>query len=323
MEQDAITGVFFDLSTNVKLRVAGNDRLRFLNGQITADISKATASNAIEACLLDPKGRMSAHVFIFGSPDSFIIDADPALKGVLQTRLERYVIADDVRVEDVSDQLSIFHIVTETAPAVPAAKWMVSARRFGQAGWDIWIDNSEQDKIFAQLSASFSFCDADCLEIFCIERGIPRWGKELTNEIIPVEANLEERCIDYEKGCYLGQEVISRMKMSGQRNKKLCGLVSANNAPLSVGMRLVDTSENDKDVGWVTSASRSKKLNKEVALGFVKRGSNAIGTNLEARPAGSSGSGSVRVEVVDLPFVHAGFVISFASAICVFFGIAF
>jgi folate-binding protein YgfZ len=304
MEQDAITGVFFDLSTNVKLRVEGNDRLRFLNGQITADISKATASNAIEACLLDGKGRMSAHVFIFGSGDSFFIDADSGLKEALQARLERYVIADDVQIEDVSDQLSIFHVMAQTAPAVPAVKWMLSARRFGQTGWDIWIDGSERDKILAQLSASFSFCDADCLEIFRIERGIPRWGKELTSEIIPVEAGLDERCIDYEKGCYLGQEVISRMKMSGQRNKKLCGLASANEAPLSAGMRLFEISKTDKDVGWITSASRSRKLNREVALGFVKRGFNAPGTNLEARPPGNLGSGSVRVEVVDLPFAQ-------------------
>jgi tRNA-modifying protein YgfZ len=302
MEEDAIAGVFFDLSTHVKLSVAGNDRLRFLNGQITADIRKATASNAIEACLLDAKGRMSAHVFIFESSDSFFIDADPALEEALQARLERYIIADDVRVEDVSDQLSIFHVMAETAPAVPAAKWMVSARRFGQASWDIWVDRSERDKIWAQLSASFSFCDSDCLEILRIERGIPRWGKELTNEIIPVEADLDEHCIDYEKGCYLGQEVISRMKMSGQRNKKLCGLVSANDAQLSMGMRLVDISKNDKDVGWITSASRSNRLNKEVALGFVKRGSNAAGTNLEARPAGNLGSEPVRVEIVNLPF---------------------
>ena len=64
------------------------------------------------------------------------------------------------------------------------------------------------------------------MEVFRIERGVPRWTRELTGEILPVEANLETAAIDYEKGCYVGQEVISRIKMLGQRNKKLCGFVS-------------------------------------------------------------------------------------------------
>ena len=137
-----------------------------------------------------------------------------------------------------------------------------------------------------------------------IEQGIPRWGHELTNEIIPVEANLEERCIDYEKGCYLGQEVISRMKMSGQRNKKLCGLISTENVPLVSGMHLVPVSEKDRNVGRITSVSHSEKLSKEIALGFVKRGFNAAGTTLEALQPGSHDAAHLEVRVVDLPFAQ-------------------
>ena len=73
--------------------------------------------------------------------------------------------------------------------------------------------------------------------------------------IIPVEANLEQRCIDYDKGCYIGQETISRMKMSGQRNKQLCGLISLKNIPLVSGMRL--TGPEGKEIGWITSGRRS------------------------------------------------------------------
>lgn len=300
--QKSFDSVFFDLSARVKLRIAGNDRLRFLNGQITADARNATTSNAIEACLLDPKGRMTAHVFLFASADSFLVDADAALKETLQPRLERYVIADDVIIEDVSDRLSIFHVIAETAPDLPTAKWIVSARRFDRPGWDIWVDALEHGKVFQQLSDSISFCDPNRAEALRIEQGIPRWGHELTNEIIPVEANLEERCIDYEKGCYLGQEVISRMKMSGQRNKKLCGVVSRDNSPLNPGMRLI--AEDGKEVGWITSVSRSEKLGREIALGFVKRGFNTVGTNLEAIAPGSDGVARMRIEVVDLPFAR-------------------
>jgi folate-binding protein YgfZ len=137
-----------------------------------------------------------------------------------------------------------------------------------------------------------------------IEQGIPRWGRELTEEIIPIEANLEQRTIDYQKGCYIGQEVISRIKMSGQTNKRLCGLVSLDDIPLQSGMKLVPASAPGKEVGWVTSATRSKT--QEIALAYVKRGFNRDGTKLGALRAGDFASEpppSVRVEVVPLPFV--------------------
>ncbi len=291
-ERSSFDGVFFDLSERVKLRLWGNDRLRFLNGQITADARHATVSKTVEACLLDPKGRMAAHVFLFAPVDSFLLDADLALREALPARLERYLIADDVIVEDVGDQFSIFHCLGETAPKFPPAKWIVSARRFDPAGWDIWVNAADHEKAFQELSSRFSFNDANRAEALRIEQGIPRWGHELTNEIIPVEANLEERCIDYEKGCYVGQEVISRMKMAGQRNKELRGLVSIDCSRLIVGARLM---AGDKDAGWITSVSHSFKGDCEIGLGFVKRGSTAAGTKLKLASAGS-------VEVVDLPF---------------------
>ena len=292
----------FDLSTRIKLRVAGGDRVRFLNGQVTADVRKATTSSAIEMCVLDPKGKMNAHGFLFDSADSFLLDAGAELKESLQPRLERYVIADDVVIEDVSDQLSIFHVASEAAPTLPTAKWIVSARRFVRSGWDVWVDASEYETTLQQLSAMFDFCDSNCAELFRIEQGIPRWGRELTSDIIPVEANLEERAIDYEKGCYVGQEVISRMKMSGQRNKKLCGLLSTGNVALAAGMELMATSEQEKSVGRITSAGRSEKLGKEIALGYVKRGFNATGARLEAINMGDPASPKAAAVVVDLPF---------------------
>src|SRR5260370_40214497 len=98
---------FFDLSARVKLRVSGIDRLRFLNGQLTNDIRKATETNALQACVLNAKGKMDAHLFVHAQAESFLLDADPALQSTLQTRLERYVIADDVQIEDVTARFSI------------------------------------------------------------------------------------------------------------------------------------------------------------------------------------------------------------------------
>jgi folate-binding protein YgfZ len=294
-----------DLSRRAKLRVTGSDRLRFLNGQITNDVGKASESKAIEACILNAKGKMNAHVFISTGPDCFLADADPELREALATRLERYVIADDVQIEDITDRWALFHVLAPTAPKLGKNFRLLSVRRFTQSGWDIWIDtvrSRDSGTVLRELSAAFPLLDSADAEVFRIEQGIPRWRHELTEEIIPIEANLEERTIDYEKGCYIGQEVISRMKMSGQTNKRLCGLVSLDDAPISPGMKLVASGERSRETGWITSATRSKRLGKEIALGYVKRGFNSIGTILDAFAPEEAALKTVRVAVAPLPF---------------------
>jgi folate-binding protein YgfZ len=292
---------FVDLSARVKLRVTGADRERFLNGQLTNDVRKASGTGAIAACVLSAKGKLNALVFLSRDAESFILDSDPELRESLLPRFERYIIADDVQIEDVTERLSIFHVLSSTPPELPNGWKVRSAKRFGESGQDIWVDRAQHQEVFQQLSKQFIFCDAGCAETFRVEQGIPLWGRELTEEIIPVEANLEAGTIDYEKGCYIGQEVISRMKMSGQTNKRLCGLISSTGAPLKSGMKLLTAAPGSKEVGWTTSSIRSNRLDKEIALGFVKRGSNTVGTRLEA---GDSEHSSVPVEIVNLPFVE-------------------
>ena len=296
-------GVLFDFSAYTKLRISGNDRRRFLNGQITNDARKATESTALEACVLSAKGRMNAYISLCAAPDCFLVDADPELRESLRPRLERYIIADDVQIEDVSDRFAIFHVLNSSPPALPIEFKIVSANRFAGLGWDIWTKAEQRDRIFRQLSEEFDFCDVDCAEVSRIEQGIPRWGRELTAEIIPIEANLERRAIDYEKGCYIGQEVISRIKMSGQINKRLCGLVSVNDSPLIPGMRLASGTEERKEVGWVTSAAHSQSLGKEIGLGYVKRDFNSTGSHLAAFIL-EDPMVTARVEIIDLPFVR-------------------
>jgi folate-binding protein YgfZ len=224
---------------------------------------------------------------------AFLLDADSELREELPARLERYIIADDVQVEDVTDQFSILHFLGER-PAIASLSRTAASERFGSAGWDFWTARVPESELREPFAERFVFCDDVCAETFRIERGIPRWGRELTNEIIPVEANLELSSIDYEKGCYIGQEVISRMKMSGQTNKRLCGLASISGSPLAADMRLTSEAQPGKDAGWITSATKSDRLG-EIALGYVKRGFNETGTHLLA--------GDLPVQVAPLPFV--------------------
>ncbi|HEX4667799.1 MAG TPA: glycine cleavage T C-terminal barrel domain-containing protein, partial [Chthoniobacterales bacterium] len=199
-----------------------------------------------------------------------------------------------VTIEDVTEDFALFHLTGESPPALPdeSREWR-RGKRFGVTGWDLWTAAAEHDRVLTLLSAHEPLCEAEDAERRRIELGVPRWGRELTNEIIPVEANLADEAIDYAKGCYIGQEVISRMKMSGQMNKRLCGLVALDGSPLAPETRLLSP-EEAKDVGWITSATRSERLGKEIALGFVKRGFNQPGTKLLANQQ--------PVEVVGLPF---------------------
>ena len=297
-------GLFFNLSPRVKLRITGPDALRFLNGQISNDLRKATSDFAIQASVLNAKGKLNASVFVSVEADSFLLDADPEVRNELPARMERYIIADDVQIEDVTGRFAIFHIAGEIKPDVFRPSRTVGVGRFGCAGWDVWVERAEMERVRQELSTTLVFCDEKCAEVFRIEQGIPRWGRELTDQIIPTEANLEETSIDYSKGCYIGQEVISRIKMSGQTNKRLCGLVSVAGTPLRPGMRLVSGESEKKDAGWITSATRSPRLGKEIALGYVKRGFNAVGSRFQALPPENLGGNiGLPVELVAIPFV--------------------
>jgi folate-binding protein YgfZ len=293
-------GALFDLSARAKLRLRGADRLRYLNGQISNDARKASDAAAIQACVLTAKGKINADVFVATDGDSFLLDTDAEMREALAARLERYIIADDVQIEDVTEQFALFHVTRDQPPTAPTGARSVRASRFGCAGTDIWIDFTRHDEVLAEFAERFPPCDDKCAETFRIERGVPRWGRELTDEIIPTEANLEAVAIDYAKGCYIGQEVISRIKMSGQTNKRLCGLVAISDERMAAGMRLLDETEG-RDVGWITSVAASARVGRQIGLAFIKRGYQDIGSKLDA--ARPDGSGRVGVEVAALPFV--------------------
>jgi tRNA-modifying protein YgfZ len=283
---------FFDLSARTKLRVTGADRVRFLNGQTTNDLRKAGPDATQESCVLNFKGHLDAHIFLFVTANEVWIDADAELRERLPVRLGRYIIADEVIVEDASEGFALFHVLTESKPAGVEAKFCVRSRRLGCDGWDLWVELGAVKQATEALMAAYQTGDENEWERLRIENGIPRWGRELTPDIIPPEANLAERAIDYEKGCYIGQEIISRMKMSGQVRQRLCGLVSEKQ--LYPGMELRVAA---KVVGRVTSAVFSSRMNSNIGLAMIKRGYNEVGTSL----VNSSADASATAQLVALP----------------------
>ena len=158
---------FVDLCARAKFRVTGTDRFRFLNGQITNDLRKASEAVALEACVLNAKGKLNGHIFIAALGESFLVDAEPELGEPLRTRLERYVIADDVQIKDVTDGFSLFHVLAKEPPMLEGSR-IVSVHRFATPGWDIWSAPERYHALRDQLSLTSVFIDSTVAEVMRI-----------------------------------------------------------------------------------------------------------------------------------------------------------
>jgi folate-binding protein YgfZ len=309
-------GALLDLSDRAKWHLSGADRVRYLNGQVTNDIRRTRSDAALTACVTTAKGRLSGVIFVSAAPSFLHIDAEAELREPLAARLERYIIADDATLEDATEDECLFHILPASAPGKTNANQEIgapgdtkinqkigapgaeirSATRFSRPGFDVIAPRSEHPRLLALLAAEHLLIPAPLAESLRIEAGIPRWGAELTEETLPPEAGLDQTAIDYHKGCYIGQEVISRIKSVGHVNRRLAGFTAA--AALAPGMTLHPPDEPGKTAGEITSAAWSFGLETWAALGYLKRG--FAQTSLLAR---SPDGATVAVEIRDLPLL--------------------
>ena len=294
--------MLLDLSDRAKFKVTGTDRVRFLNGQLTNDIDALRSGSSIYACALTAKGKLCADLFVAATEESYYLDAESLLRESLPTRLEKYIIADDVTLEDVTDQFGLFHLTGSKFPGSSESIdiFQIESARFGLSGVDLWFPASQTGLVKEVLKNEP--IDAEAQENLRIEQGIARWGSELSENVIPNEAALDKRAISYTKGCYLGQEVISRIKSLGHVNRQLRGLLPAGEIALEAGDKLVGTAEASKEVGLITSVGRSRSLGRAIALGYIRRGFDAPGSILQVR---RNDTLIGLVEVCSLPFISA------------------
>ena len=278
-----LSPMLLDLSDRTKYRVTGKDRARFLNGQLTNDIDSLRSGSAIYACALTAKGKLCADLYVAATEESHYLDAESVLRESLAARLEKYIIADDVTLEDVTDQFGLFHLIDAKSPGSSEGIeiFQNESTRFGLPGVDIWFPAIQTNLIRERLNERP--IDAEALENLRIEQGIARWGSELSENVIPNEAGLDKRAISYTKGCYLGQEVISRIKSLGHVNRHLRGLRPVGDTVLETGDKLVGGTEESKEVGLITSVGRSRSLDRAIALGYIRRGFDAPGSTLQVR----------------------------------------
>lgn len=266
-----------DLSDRAKLRLTGPDSERYLNGQVSQRVSLATPDRAVEACVCNVKGRLDGVIHITRSADgtALLIDAPAELRESLLARLDRYLIADDCEWEDVTESEALIHALGPR-PDLPGAVWKTS-RRFGPEGADLWITPDTRERLKGDLVPA----DHPEIEALRIRHGVPRWGAELSADTLPAEAGLDQWAVDFHKGCYLGQEVISRIQSVGRVNRVL-SLLTITGGAVAVGESLYPAADPEaKPAGAVTSLTADGSL----ALAYLRREWSGPETKLVTRPA--------------------------------------
>lgn len=257
--------VVVDQSSWGRLRVSGADRVRFLQGMLSNDVAMLAPGDWCRTVLLNMKGRVLALVDALCREDSFLLVTEPVTADKVREVLSRHAVMDDVAF---------------TPDEVPVCRMWSSI----EAVWTA-------PPILAARAGS---PEAE-VEVRRIEAGLPRYGVDVSEENFPFEANLE-RAISYTKGCYIGQELVARVKYRGHVNRAFAGLrLEGDTVPPPGALIMAE----GKEIGRVTSAARSLALGVPIALGYLRREHLEPGAHVTV----GSGDPLLFARVAALPFV--------------------
>lgn len=320
-----------DLSMRGRVVLLGADRQKMLNGQVTNDVKALGVGEGCYAALVNAKARMLSDLHIYALPQELLLDCEPGLGGVVIERLEKFVVGEDVQVVDAGPHYGLLTVQGPRArtviersgivPKIPEREggvesathgalgeiYLANQPRTGTRGYDVYGPNGTLAALAGVLtevagSMGGGWCGWEALEVARVEAGIPRYGMDMDETNLPPEAGIEERAISYRKGCYVGQEVIARIRTYGQvakalRGLRLSGVGQGEGAP--VPERGTKLYRDGREAGYLTSVVWSPRCESHVALGYVRKETNQPGAELAV---GSADAG-VRAVVVALPFV--------------------
>jgi len=261
---------WLDLDARGRITARGRDRVRLLHSLTTFDVKKMQTGDACYAFLLNPQGRIQADFDMLALADSFLLDTEPELREKLFQLIKRYIIADQVELEDVSAGLSSVGVEGPTADAIalPAGDFVKAPFRVtGQPGFRVYCKPEERSALIRHLEAAGAVAaSAADARLVRMENGKPRYGEDIRDTSLPQETQ-QMQAVSFNKGCYLGQEIVERIRALGQVHKKLERFELEGAEPPAPGTRLnVDGAEAE-----ITSAIFSPRLNKVVAMGYVRR----------------------------------------------------
>ena len=277
-----------------RIRVSGSEATMFLNGLITNDIKNATGNSWLPAVFPTVQGRLIGAVRILRDEDGFLIDTENESHEAILKTISRFTLAGDFRVSDITSETALLSIQGKQSSEIlkDTSVRVIRATHTAEVGFDLLIDASEGATVSEKLvAAGAQSVSAGTFQTLRIEAGIARHGKDMDETNVVPETNLDDS-VSYTKGCYLGQEIIVRIKHRGHVAKKLTGLKFDERVEDGAGI----SSEDGKDIGRVTSTTYSPRLNSHIALGYVRYEYLAAGTRVKA--------GAISGTVTELPFVR-------------------
>ncbi|MEO2053908.1 MAG: aminomethyltransferase family protein [Nitrospira sp.] len=310
-----------DLSSQGHFLVTGSDRDSFMQNLISNDMLLLSKERGIYTTLLTAKGKVLSEFHLYPVSDGLFMEVESSNSEKTKENLLRFKLRSQVKIEALSwgrlmvsgprarPLLETFF--GETLPFMEERSFFERAWEghsllcikrsvTGEEDYHLYLPEEGCALLWKKLLVVGQDLDAlpigqTALEILRIEAGLPRYGDEIDEDILPIEAGLQEDAISYTKGCYPGQEVVARIKTYGHVNKNLYGLVlEGSELPERKGQIFI----GDKKVGWITSVTRSPLMGKIIALCYLRQKFAVPGTDLEVEV----GSARTAAQAAPLPF---------------------
>ena len=282
---------WFDLSARGRIRVTGEDRARLLHAMTTQQVEQMKPGDGCYTFFLNAQGRILGDAYLFCFEDHFLLDSEPETRQKLYEHLDRFIIADDVALEDVTDRIAEIAIEGPAAEAtlqsmaapIPGADqstvaWgdRVVARinMTGAGGFRVLLPTAAKEDF--QRSLRVPQASAGDARLVRLEHGVPRYGEEISERFL-VQETAQMQAVNFNKGCYLGQEIVERLRSRAQIHRILRALLIESSEVPPAGTKL---QAGETEVGEIVSAAYSPALGKVVAMAYVKIPSSEPGTEL-------------------------------------------
>jgi folate-binding protein YgfZ len=288
----------FDMSWQAKLVISGRDRTRWLNGMVTNNIRDLAVGRGVYNFTLTPQGRNQGDLVAYNRGDYFLATTDQAQAEPLTAILQRYIIMDQVEIENISENLVSIGVAGPRAKELLTNAGIdVSQLEVGQVidtmsgeigisvargtqpnldGYEIWLAVENTEKVWdALIAAGATPVGSDALELYRIVCGVPRYGIDLRERDLPQETG-QQHALNFSKGCYIGQEIVERIRARGNVHRAFVGFEMTGDAP-QPGTKVMAA---DKEAGEITSAARVPFPGGErtLALGYLRREAAAPGS---------------------------------------------
>jgi tRNA-modifying protein YgfZ len=275
---------WIDLSARGKIRVTGEDRARLLHAMSTNHVQELAAGEGLYTFFLNDKGRILADAYIYNLGESLLLDTEPELAKSLAAHLDKFIIADDVTLEDETGRWmavglegpasreAAAELGIKTPPRSCAlVEWdggfVVQVAETGMPGLRIFIPMDERHALAARLTAAgIPNATAEEARLVRIENGKPRYGEDISDRYLAQETQ-QLHAVHFNKGCYLGQEIVERVRSRGQVHRHLAPVEIESATAPAPGSKLV---ADGNAVAEITSAVYSPALGKTVGLAYVR-----------------------------------------------------